>query len=355
GISGEEAQALIAMHNLTDQLCVAGFNSSRGSTVAGSPQGLDTLEGLLAQEALFFRRLDLDYAFHSSAMDPIEAGIRDALARIQPRASEIPFYSTVTGTQLDGAQLDAGYWWRNVREPVRFEQAATELVSSGNNVYVEVGPHPVLRSYLNDTFKSANIQGRALSTCARGGDDPEKVWTAAGQVIVSGGQIDLQSLFPWEGSTVELPAYPWQRERHWHGTTPESLGLLSRRRAHPLLGYPLQQHENTWESQLDTQLHPALADHVVGDAVVFPGTGFAEMALAAALNWQTGECAELEELEIHAPLLVNASPTKLTRVLLDDADGRFRITAKDINSSEPWVKHASGRILREPGMARLKS
>ncbi|CAB3871474.1 type I polyketide synthase [Achromobacter piechaudii] len=355
GISGEEAQALIAMHNLTDQLCVAGFNSSRGSTVAGSPQGLGTLEGLLAQEALFFRRLDLDYAFHSSAMDPIEAGIRDALARIQPRASEIPFYSTVTGTQLDGAQLDAGYWWRNVREPVRFEQAATELVSSGNNVYVEVGPHPVLRSYLNDTFKSANIQGRALSTCARGGDDPEKVWTAAGQVIVSGGQLDLQSLFPWEGSTVELPAYPWQRERHWHGTTPESLGLLSRRRAHPLLGYPLQQHENTWESQLDTQLHPALADHVVGDAVVFPGTGFAEMALAAALNWQTGECAELEELEIHAPLLVNASPTKLTRVLLDDADGRFRITAKDINSSEPWVKHASGRILREPGMARLKS
>ncbi|CUI66711.1 type I polyketide synthase [Achromobacter kerstersii] len=353
GISGEEAQALIALHNLGDQLCVAGFNSSRGSTVAGSPDALTILEAALAEQALFFRRLDLDYAFHSPAMNPIEAGIRDALAQIQPRSGDIPFYSTVTGAPLDGAELTADYWWRNVREPVRFEQAANQLAAQGNNVFVEVGPHPVLRSYLNDTFKTADIQGRALSTSTRGGDDPEKIWNAAGQVIISGAQIDLQSLFPWEGPAVELPSYPWQRERHWHPTTPESLGLLSRRLVHPLLGYPMQQHDHTWENQLDTQSHPALADHIVGDAVVFPGTGFAEIALAAALQWQAGNCAELEELEIHAPLLLNASPSKLTRFLLDDSDGRFRITAKDTNSAEPWVKHASGRLLREPGLARL--
>lgn len=355
GISGEQTQALISQLQLDSQLCVAGFNSSRGATVAGAPEALTILEAALTEQALFFRRLDLDYAFHSPAMNGIESGIREALASIQPRAGDVPFYSTVTGALLDGSALTADYWWRNVREPVRFEQAADQLTALGMNVFVEVGPHPVLRSYLNDAFKTADIQGRALSTCTRGGDDPEKVWNAAGQVIASGAQIDLQSLFPWEGPAVELPAYPWQRERHWHPTTPESLGLLSRRLAHPLLGYPMQQHEHTWENQLDTQSHPALADHIVGDAVVFPGTGFAEMALAAALHWQTGDYAELEELEIHAPLLLNASPSKLTRLLLDDADGRFRITAKDTHSTEPWTKHASGRLLREPGVARLKS
>lgn len=353
GISGEAAQALIALHNLGGSVCVAGYNSERGATVAGAPESLSILEAALAEESLFYRRLDLDYAFHSPAMDGIEAGIRSALAHIQPRASDVPFYSTVTGAALDGASLTAEYWWRNVREPVRFEQAANQLAAQGNNIFVEVGPHPLLRSYLNDTLKAADMQGRVLSTSTRGGDDPEKIWMAAGQVIVSGGQIDLQSLFPWEGPAVALPSYPWQRERHWHPTTPESLGLLSRRLVHPLLGYPMQQHEHTWENQLDTQSHPALADHVVGDAVVFPGTGFAEIALAAALHWQTSDYAELEELEIHAPLLLNASPSKLTRLLLDDADGRFRITAKDTNSTEPWVKHASGRLLREPGRARL--
>lgn len=233
-------------------------------------------------------------------MDPIEAGIRESLTQIQPRSSRVPFYSAVTGATLAGEQLDAGYWWRNVREPVRFEQAANALTADGYNVFLEVGPHPVLRSYLNDAFKTAGIEGRALATSTRGGDDPDKIWTAAGQVIIGGGQIDLQSLFPWTGPQVELPTYPWQRERHWHPTTPESLGLLSRRFSHPLLGYRMPQHEHTWENRLDTQSHPTLADHVVGDAVVFPGTGFVEIGVAAALQWHAADCAELEELEIHA-------------------------------------------------------
>lgn len=355
GISGEEALALIAERGLGADVCVAGYNSSRGATVAGAPDALAVLEAALAEQSLFHRRLDLDYAFHSPAMDAIEAGIRESLADIQPRAGDVPFYSTVTGGLLDGAELNAGYWWRNVREAVRFEQAANQLTAEGNSVYVEVGPHPVLRSYLNDTLKSADMEGRVLSTATRGGDDPEKIWNAAGQVIVSGGQLDLQSLFPWEGPFVDLPTYPWQRDRHWHPVTSESLGLLTRSLAHPLLGYAMQQHEHSWENRLDTQSHPVLADHVVGDAVVFPGTGFAEIALAAALRWQGGsaDCAELEELEIHAPLLLNAAPSKVLRMQLDDADGRFRINAKDTGSTEPWVRHASGRLLREPRLTRL--
>ena len=353
GLSGEEAQALIALHRLGGSVCVAAYNSHRGATVAGVPAALSILETVLAEQAISFRRLDLDYGFHSPAMDGIEADVRSALAHILPRTSNVPFYSTVTGAILDGATLTADYWWRNVREPVRFEQAAKQLVAEGSNIFIEVGPHPLLRSYLNDTLKTAGMQGRVLSTSTRGGDDAEKVWIAAGQVIASGGQIDYSSLFPWEGPSVDLPTYPWQRERHWHPTTEESLGLLTRHVTHPLLGYAMPQHEHTWQNQLDTQSHPLLADHVVGGAVVFPGTGFAEIALAAALHWQAGDYAEIEDLEIHAPLLLNASPSKLTRLLLDDADGRFRITAKDANSPSPWVKHASGRLLCEAGAARL--
>src|SRR5690606_21790154 len=106
-------------------------------------------------------------------------------------------------------------------------------------------------------------------------------------------------------------------------------------------------------NQLDTALCPWLADHVVGDAVVFPGTGFAEMALAAALQWQPGPYAEIEELEIRAPLLLAASPSKRIRCSLDIADGGLRIQGKDLGSTEPWALHAVGRVLREPGQALL--
>ncbi|HYG45316.1 MAG TPA: beta-ketoacyl synthase N-terminal-like domain-containing protein, partial [Bordetella sp.] len=353
GIDGGTAQALLAELQLTKALCVAGYNSRRGATLAGDPAAMATVEAVLAERQVFYKRLDLDYAFHSAAMDPIQPRLQQALAELAPQTGHIPFYSTITGDRLDGKQLGADYWWRNVREPVRFQHAVDALVARGDNIYIEVGPHPVLRSYVNDSLASAERKGRVLLTASRGNDEPAKIRDTAGQAVASGAQADWQDLFPWEGRHVALPAYPWQRERHWHPVTPESLGQLQRAKVHALLGYPLRQHEGIWENQLDTALYPWLADHVVGDAVVFPGAGFAEIALAAALQWQPGTWAEIEELEIRAPLLLAAAPSKRLRVNLDAADGSLRIQGKDIGSTEPWTLHAVARVLREASGALL--
>jgi len=353
GIDGGTAAALLAELQLTDALCVAGYNSERGATLAGDPAAMATVEAVLAERQVFHKRLDLDYAFHSAAMDPIQAGLQQTLDSLAPQPGHVPFYSTITGGLLDGRELGANYWWRNVREPVRFQHAVDTLVADGENLFIEIGPHPVLRSYVNDSLAAAERKGRVLLTASRGNDEPAKIRDTAGQAVCSGAQVDWQDLFPWEGRHVALPAYPWQRERHWHPVTPESLGQLQRAKVHPLLGYPLQQHEGIWENQLDTALYPWLADHVVGEAVVFPGTGFAEIALAAAAQWQPGNWAEIEELEIRAPLLLAAAPSKRLRVSLDAADGGLRIQAKDVGSTEPWTLHAAARILREAGSALL--
>ncbi|MBV7486182.1 type I polyketide synthase [Bordetella sp. BOR01] len=353
GIDGATAQALLAELQLADALCVAGYNSGRGATLAGDPAALATVETELARRQVFYKRLDLDYAFHSATMDAIRPGLQQSLSHLSPQAGHVPFFSTISGDRLDGKQLDADYWWRNVREPVRFEQALSNLVARGDNVYIEVGPHPVLRSYVNDSLAAADRKGLVLITATRGSDEPGKIHETAGQAVLSGARVNWQDLFPWVGRHVSLPAYPWQRERHWHPVTSESLGQLQRAKVHPLLGYPLRQHDATWENQLDTTMYPWLADHVVGDATVFPGAGFAEMALAAATQWQPGASAEIEELEIHAPLLLAAAPSKRVRFTLDPADGVFRIHAKELGSTEPWALHATGRILREPGSALL--
>ena len=347
GIDGGQAQALLAELQLTDAVCVAGYNSARGATLAGDPAAMATAEAILAERHVFYKRLDLDYAFHSNAMDPIQAELQHALAGLAPTAGHTPFYSSVDGALLQGTQLGADYWWRNVREPVRFEHALSALVAQGDNVYVEVGPHPVLRSYVNDALSTGDVSGRVLLTVSRGNDDPARIHDTAGQVILSGAQVDWQDLFPWEGRHVAMPAYPWQRERYWHPVSPESQGLLERARVHPLLGYPLSQHEGIWENQLDTRLYPWFADHVVGEATVFPGSGFAEIALAAAKQWHPGEWLEIEELEIRSPLLLAASPAKRTRVTIDPSDGGLRIQGKELGSTEPWTLHATARVLRE--------
>ncbi|OZI77651.1 type I polyketide synthase [Bordetella genomosp. 12] len=349
GISAAETDALIAELKLGRGLSLAGANSYRGATVAGDPALLDALEAVLSERSIFHRRLNLDYAFHSAAMDPIEGGIQQSLAGITPRDADIPFYSSVSGQVEPGRTLNAAYWWRNVRLPVLFEPASASAIADGLNVFVEIGPHPVLRGYLKDALHTAGTNGRILITASRGSDDPEKIHDVAGQLILSGADVNWQALFPWTGEHTDLPAYPWQRERHWHAVTPESPMLLTRKRVHPLLGYRHPQQQGLWENQLDTLQQPSLADHVVGEATVFPGTGFAELALAAALQWRPGHHADIEELEIRAPLLLGAAPSKRLRFELDEADGRFRIQSREQGSEEPWTPHATGRIRQEAG------
>ncbi len=164
--------------NLEQALAIAGINSANGVTVAGNPQLLTRLETVLNERAIFNKRLDLDYAFHSPAMDEIEAGIRETLAKLPTGNTQVPFYSTVTGTLLDGSELNAEYWWHNIRKPVQFEQAIKNILNTGINIFMEIGPHAVLRSYINDCMKDMATEGSIIPTIKRGDDAPQRIWGA---------------------------------------------------------------------------------------------------------------------------------------------------------------------------------
>ena len=354
GLSGSAAQALIDAAGLGRDVCVAGYNSVRGATLAGDPRALAAIEGQLKAQRQFQRRLDLDYAFHSTAMDSIEAALREALAGLAPQPTALPMISTVTGAALAGTELGAQYWWDNVRQPVRFEQALETLTAQGDVLYLEIGPHPVLRGYLNDALKAADLTGRALTTAARGEDDPARILDAAAQVIVAGATPRWDALLPRAGRPLALPAYPWQRERHWHDETPESASLLGRHDLHPLLGYALPQHPRTWENRLDAERHAPLGDHVVGEAIVFPGTGFAELALgAAAQHAPNAALLDIEDLEIRVPLLLDGEQAQRVRTELDSADTSVRISARTAGSDAAWTLHATARVLTGSAPAHL--
>jgi len=349
GLSGADTATLLKTLGLETELVVAGENSAKGATVAGSVAALETLEQALNEQQVFVRRLGLDYAFHSPAMDVIAEQIIDVLGDIVAGPARIPMYSTVTGDLLPGERLDAEYWWKNIRYPVLFQAASETLAKQGYNVFLEVGPHPILRSYVADALASQALEGVVIPTVLRNEDTPQSIDRTLAKVLIAGVETDLQQLFPERGRFLQLPNYPWQRERHWLAQTPESSGNLHRERVHPLLGYPLPEHPLTWDNRLDTQLFPSLADHRVGESVLFPGAGFTELALAAALLYQPGEYVEIEELEIHSPLLLHSDFSKKVRVTIDSADGALSIVSRTTTQAEPWVQHVVARL---PGEAR---
>ncbi|MBR9754181.1 MAG: SDR family NAD(P)-dependent oxidoreductase [Gammaproteobacteria bacterium] len=347
-------------------LSLAGINGPRGTTLAGERELLEALSKELSDQGAFARVLGLDYAFHSPAMDPIKSGLLESLDGLTPRATHTPFISTVTGSVIAGQQLDARYWWENIRQPVMFEAAVTSLVNwhseaeenaalGRHRLLVEIGAHPILRSYLNDILKARSEEapaGQVFASLDRRHAGVDALEHLRGRVLLSGA-VDITGLFPVAGQFVELPSYPWQRIPCWLQTTSESQRLLDRHYVHPLLGYRLAQQRLTWEAQLDTQKVAWLADHQVGESAVFPGAGYLEQCLAAAHEWQAAsadadslpDVLDLEDFEIRAPLLLDDSTLRLTRLSLDSANGAMRLESRETRAEDgdKWNLHAVAR------------
>ncbi|WP_369363394.1 SDR family NAD(P)-dependent oxidoreductase [Streptomyces sp. CG4] len=331
---------------------LAAVNSPRDVTVAGDEAALDELAGKLAGQGVFFRMLDLDYAFHTSRMDPVEAELRATLAALQPQAGKLPFASSVSGTLQPGESLTGEYWWQNVRRPVQLPDAVGALAATGCDAFVEIGPHPVLSSYLRRTLAADGIGPTAvLPTLSRDRDGADALERTVSALLAAGARTDVGVFFPVPGRIQDLPAYPWQRERHWHGS-PQwfGQGCGDGQQHHPLLGERTAHAEPLWHLRIDPTRHRWLADHVVTGAVVAPAAAFAETALGAGrLHLQSA--VQLEDLAVERALTLPFDDPAMDirlQTSLDAADGTVRIASRD--GTGPWRPHARGvvrRLLRE--------
>uniref|UniRef100_UPI00356692A6 type I polyketide synthase n=1 Tax=Amycolatopsis kentuckyensis TaxID=218823 RepID=UPI00356692A6 len=215
GLAGKGGMASIAADAervealLDDRISIAAFNSPSSTVVAGDPAALQDLVARCESEGLRARLIPVDYASHSAHVEAIEAELREVLAPIRPRTGEIPFYSTVTAEPVDTATLDAGYWYRNLRQPVLFHETADVLAGRGHRFFVEVSPHPVLGGALQDTLDAA-----VVGTLRRNEGGLRRFLLSAAQLWAHGHDVDWSPLHPHR-RTVSLPTYPFQRQHFW--------------------------------------------------------------------------------------------------------------------------------------------
>ncbi|MER0247041.1 acyltransferase domain-containing protein, partial [Streptomyces sp. HSW2009] len=110
---------------------VAAVNGPSAVIVSGDNTTLDELLAECERDAIRAKRVPDSVPSHSAHVEFLEERLLADLAGITPRTGDVPFYSTVTGELVDGAELDAAYWYRNLREPVRFESVVGLLVGLG--------------------------------------------------------------------------------------------------------------------------------------------------------------------------------------------------------------------------------
>ncbi|MCZ0974970.1 SDR family NAD(P)-dependent oxidoreductase [Streptomyces albulus] len=360
GLSEHAARERLERDRLHDRVEIAAINSDQDVTLAGSHEDLAALGAALDSDGVFFRDLGLDYAFHTAAMDPVRDQLTRALESLAPGSFRIPMISTVTGRTGSGDDLDAAYWWDNIRRPVRFHQAATVLTAgdAACDVLVEIGPHPALTAYLRRATGEAHAPGVIVPTLSRTFANADALRQTVLRVLAAGAVVDWDSYFPRPGAVADLPAVTWQRERHWNGDQSwwqEDTPGEDTTGGHPLLGSRQAGPEAAWLNRLDTDRLSWIEDHQVADAVVWPAAGFVEMALAAARSRHDAPL-EITGLAIDRALTLNWSADSASPSDADDVhlatqlaqDGRLTIRSR--TGEQDWTEHvrASVRSLLRP-------
>jgi acyl transferase domain-containing protein len=137
-LSAAEAERLLPA------VTVAAINGPSAVTLAGDPAAIAAAVDELALREVGCRVLPVSVAYHSAQLDALRDELFSGWGRLAPRAPRVALYSTVTAERVARATHDAGYWWRNVREPTGFQPPLERIAADGFTSFVEIGPHPAL-------------------------------------------------------------------------------------------------------------------------------------------------------------------------------------------------------------------
>ncbi|SBW22637.1 beta-ketoacyl synthase [Candidatus Protofrankia californiensis] len=356
-LPADEVRELIAPWG--GALDIAAHNGPASTVVSGDPQALAELVAQREVKGYRARTIPVDYASHSAHVDLVEDELRELLAGVTPRPGDIRFFSTVTGQPLNGAELDGGYWFRNLRQTVRLEETTRALLGDGHRVFIEVSAHPVLTSALGDTADEAGVGDAVVVGSLRRDDGGrDRFLASVAEAHVNGVVVDWPAVVGGPGAPVDLPTYPFQRRRHWLEGPPLTgdaggLGMVAER--HPLIGAVLwtaDEDKLVLSGRISSSGQPWLADHAVAGTVLLPASAFVDLAIRAGDH--TG-LDQLDELTLAAPLVLAGRGGVQLQVVVDapDREGRRALSVHSRPEPEtvdaplsPWVRHATGLLGR---------
>ncbi|NJK65044.1 MAG: acyltransferase domain-containing protein, partial [Synechococcaceae cyanobacterium SM2_3_1] len=209
----ETIQKLIARY--PDQVSIAAYNGPESVVFSGERQAVEAVARDLEAKGIKVKSLDVSQAFHSPLMDPILKEFAAIAQQIQFSAPRIPVISNLSGS-LAGKEISTPeYWVSHVRHPVRFAEGMQALERVGINIYLEVGPKPILLGMGRQCIQD---QGNFWLPSLRAGlSDWEQILQSLAHLYVQGSKIDWVGFDQdYKRSKISgLPTYPFQREHHW--------------------------------------------------------------------------------------------------------------------------------------------
>lgn len=350
-VFASEAQVAAAIKPYAAKVAMAAVNGPENIVISGEETVIQIILQTLESEGIKARRLTVSHAFHSPLMEPMLDAFERVAAEVTYAAPRIKLVSNVTGQLAMGATVtQPAYWRRHVRETVQFAAAMHTLQAQGVELFLEIGPNPVLVGMGQRCLENTGLW---LPSLRSGKEDWPQLLQSLAELYVYGAEVDWNGFerdFSAGRTRLALPTYPFQRKRYWiqPGTGPKMPSSRSTATVHPLLGQRLRSALKAiqFEGQISAASLSFLNDHRVYGKAVMPATGYIETALAAATEVFGPGPHTLEDLLIQEPFIVGDDELRTVQVIVTpETPQRASLQIFSQGASEDsWQIHASGSI-----------
>ena len=342
------------------RVSIATVNGPNSVVISGEGEVVDAIAQTLTTQDIKHKKLTVSHAFHSPLMAPMVEEFAAVSREIEYSRPIVSFVSCLTGEAVDKEIAAADYWTRHIEQPVRFADGMTSLQKKGCDIYLEIGPKPLLLGMGKQCLLSDNSSSW-LPSLRPEQDEWQQMLNSLSQLYMKGAKIGWRE-FERFGShqKVLLPTYPFQRQRYWLEPAPSlrpnfPTHSVTSSDLHPLIGQrfvspvpPVQ-----FQTQIGPQQPAYLTDHRVFGQAILPATAYLEIALAAASQAADtpAPAQTLTNVTIQRGLILSDNePTTVQTVLIPQEEGIqqfqiFSLEKTDGKSAVPrWLCHAEGTI-----------
>jgi myxalamid-type polyketide synthase MxaB len=336
-------------------LSIAAINGPKNVVVSGKARALQALDKEFQGRGLATQALVVSHAFHSPMMDPILETFEKRAAEISFRSPRLPLVSNLKGRFFDPGEIpDAKYWTQHLRGTVRFLDGMVALAEQGCDVFLELGPQPVLTQLGKRCVSDNKISW--LPSLKRGAEDDKVIQDSLGGLYLAGAKVLWEGLYAEKkGKRLNLPTYSFHKESYWLENPQERTNPLHRGTSknggpviHPLLGSKIQTPMDQlviFEHQILLDAVPYLRDHRVENEIIFPAAGYVDLALKAAQEYFGKNEVSLEELIIQQALFLEEKiPLRLQVTLEREIGSQCAFKVFSQSKGGAWTMHASGRV-----------
>ncbi len=210
----DEARATAAIEPYSQFVSIAAINGPESVVISGRREAINAVCATLEASGIKTKKLKVSHAFHSPLMEPMLGEFESVARQVNFSSPQIKLLSNVTGTLATDEVATPEYWCRHITNPVRFAASMEDLQQQGLEVFIEIGPKPILLGMARQCLPEH--QSLWLPSLRPEQEDWQQILQSLVALYVRGVNIDWSGFErDYQRNRVVLPTYPFQRQRYW--------------------------------------------------------------------------------------------------------------------------------------------